>query len=695
MGQTALYSLASLTLAACGGGNAQLAGTPAPAPAPTPTGPPPPQATAWKPLRIGAGGFITGIDFSADGSTKVIRTDTSNGYVWDAALGEWRALFTATSLPASDYGEDSTLPSALTDGTGVYEARVAPSDPNRIYATYQGYVYRSSNKGLNFTRTSLPQQKIRANSGETKVFGPMMAVDPANPDIVYLGTESDGLFVTFDGGSNWAKVSSIPDAASGMATLVTFDRSSGTTNGRTNVIYVSSDGNGVYRSANAGSSFALTPGSPTKHIHIVCDQNGVLWYVDNSLASDNLKKFSSGAWTSVSAPGPKTQCVAIDPANANHIVIAEGGGHINQSFDGGANWTGTYWTQESRAAADIPWLAWTKEDYMSTGDMRFDPAASNKLYLAQGIGVWHCNPPATVTEFTWTSQSKGIEQLVANKILSPPGPAALALTWDRPVFRITNPDAFPAEHGPNRNNAICHGWSADYSLSDPYFIVGLFNNFGIQELGYSTDGGTTWTKFASVPAEVAAGKIGGSIAVSTRDNIVWVPNNNAQAYYSQDRGATWRPVIIPGLPSAGETGFGWAYFLNRHIVAADKVTPGVFYLYNYLAGVRELYRTTDGGANWQRILFDRNSRILRFQRQAGSGAGPGRASLFRFGRHQRRQPRPHRFHAIDRRRIDLDRGCERQGGQGVWFRQGGVGPKLSRHLHRRLCEQCIRDLAFG
>ena len=494
-------------------------------------------------------------------------------------------------------------------------------------------------------RTSLPQQKIRANSGETKVFGPMMAIDPANPDIVYLGTESDGLFVTFDGGTNWAKVSSIPNTASGLATLVTFDRSSGTTNGRTNVIYVSSDGNGIYRSANAGSSFALTPGSPTKHIHIVCDQNGVLWYTDNSLASDNLKKFSSGAWTSVSAPGPKSHCVAIDPANANHIVIAEAGGHINQSFDGGATWTGTYWTQESRAAADIPWLAWTKEDYMSSGDMRFDPSASNKLYVAQGIGVWHCNPPATYTDFVWTSQSKGIEQLVANKILSPPGPAPLALTWDRPVFRITNPDAFPAEHGPNCNNAICHGWSADYSLSDPYFIVGLFNNFGIQELGYSTDGGATWTKFATVPAEVAAGKIGGSIAVSTRDNIIWVPNNNAQAYYTQDRGATWRPVIIPGLPAVGETGFGWAYFLNRHIVAADKVTPGVFYLYNYLAGVRGLYRTIDGGANWQRVYSTEiaafsgfNAKLETVPGQAGhlfwasgdtSGANPGATDFMR------------------------------------------------------------------
>src|SRR4029453_2610086 len=38
----------------------------------------------WKPLRIGAGGWLTGMDISADGSTRVVRTDTYGAYVWES-----------------------------------------------------------------------------------------------------------------------------------------------------------------------------------------------------------------------------------------------------------------------------------------------------------------------------------------------------------------------------------------------------------------------------------------------------------------------------------------------------------------------------------------------------------------------------------------------------------------------------------
>lgn len=604
LARTAMVPLISLPLGGCGGGGSEAGAAPV-ADAPPivpPAAPALPRSTAWKPLRIGAGGFVTGLDFSADGSTKVIRTDTANGYVWDANRSEWRPLFTATSLPAGDFGEDSSLPSSLTDGPGVYEARVAPSDPNRIYATFQGYVFKSSNKGATFTRTSLPQQKIRSNSGGWKLFGPMMAVDPANPDIVYLGTEENGLFATFDGGASWARVAAIPAASNTGAILIAFDPSSGTNGGRTRGLYVSSDGNGVYRSNDGGNTFALTPGSPTRHRHIVCDPRGVLWYTDESLAQNNLRRFASGTWALTSASGSKFHSVAVNPANPDQVVVAESGGHIAQSLNGGATWTSIYWSRETRAATDIPWLAWTKEDYMSNGDMRFDPSATNKLYFAQGIGVWYCNPPPTDSAFTWHSQSKGIEQLVANFVLSSPGQSPLAFTWDRPVFRIQDPDQFPAAHGPNTNNAICHGWSADYAVGDPAFIVGLMNSFGVDESGYSSDGGVNWNRFASVPPNVAAGKIGGCIAVSTPNNIVWVPSNKGQAYYTKDRGATWLPIFIPGTPDADDFGWSWAYYLNRHIVAADKQTPGTFYLYNYAPGAMGLYRSTDGGDTWQRVF---------------------------------------------------------------------------------------------
>ena len=48
-------------------------------------------AGGWRPLKIGGGGFLTGIDFSPDGTTRCVRTDTYGAYCYDAASGRWVA----------------------------------------------------------------------------------------------------------------------------------------------------------------------------------------------------------------------------------------------------------------------------------------------------------------------------------------------------------------------------------------------------------------------------------------------------------------------------------------------------------------------------------------------------------------------------------------------------------------------------
>src|SRR5438445_8644474 len=106
------------------------------------TTPAQPQVT-WKPLRIGAGGWITGIDISADGSTRLGRTDTYGAYIFTT---QWQQLVTATSMPATDATVDKNA--------GVYEIRVAPGTPTRLYMAYRGYIYRSNNSGGTWSRTS-------------------------------------------------------------------------------------------------------------------------------------------------------------------------------------------------------------------------------------------------------------------------------------------------------------------------------------------------------------------------------------------------------------------------------------------------------------------------------------------------------------------------------------------------------------
>jgi hypothetical protein len=68
----------------------------------------------WQPLKVGAGGFVTGIDIAPDGTT-VVRTDTNGAYIWNGS--EWQQLVTSTSMPASIVGNGT--------GTGVYEIQIA------------------------------------------------------------------------------------------------------------------------------------------------------------------------------------------------------------------------------------------------------------------------------------------------------------------------------------------------------------------------------------------------------------------------------------------------------------------------------------------------------------------------------------------------------------------------------------------
>jgi hypothetical protein len=73
------------------------------------------------------------------------------------------------------------------------------------YMYYNGYIFVTTNlnacanarcSGLKWTRTQFPQVAANPN-GKTKILGAMMAVDPANDDIVYAGTPN--MFKTANG----------------------------------------------------------------------------------------------------------------------------------------------------------------------------------------------------------------------------------------------------------------------------------------------------------------------------------------------------------------------------------------------------------------------------------------------------------------------------------------------------------------
>ena len=78
-----------------------------------------------------------------------------------------------------------------------------------MYMMYEGYVFQSTNKGTTWTETSFAPVTENPNDAY-RMDGQKMAVDPENPNVVYVGTPQNGLFVTTNGGTTWQSVSAVP-----------------------------------------------------------------------------------------------------------------------------------------------------------------------------------------------------------------------------------------------------------------------------------------------------------------------------------------------------------------------------------------------------------------------------------------------------------------------------------------------------
>lgn len=561
----------------------------------------------WHPLAIGAGGQLTGIDIAPDG-TMVVKADVFGAYIWNATTNRWDQVITASSGMAA------------AGSFGVWEIRIAPSLTTRLFMIYGNNVYRSDDRGSSWKKTTLQGISGADAGGSSKFANQKMAIDPVNPDVVYVGTPTSGVRRSFDAGATWQQVSDIaPGMSPGNAGIV-FDPNSGTTNGRTNTIYIPSYGQGVWRSTNAGATWTqiASPslGGPTKVWTAQIGADGTYWCSEH----DQVWKYSKGRWTRMIRPATGgaigAYAVAVDPNQPGRVIFlsdnAKSGG---ETLDNGATTVGDVWYAHypppgvDQIAKDIPWLQDSDTSYFTLGDAKINPT-NGRLYIAEGIGVWWADWPKTFTAFSYHSQSSGIEELVTNDIIVPPGGKPITASWDRPFFRSDNRDEYPSKYGPI-NGAFAGGWGLDYASSDPAFIVGLANWGATDISGYSPDGGRTWHQFSAKPDW----KLGGCIAAATPSNIVWVPGNNGLPYYTKDGGASWK--LAPGLPADG---WIFAYYLKRRIAVADRVNIGVFYLYNFKHG---LYKSTDGGDHWSLVHLGEISPASGFN--ARLRATPGHA----------------------------------------------------------------------
>ncbi len=576
----------------------------------------------WHQVPIGAGGWVTGITLHpTDASSRWIRTDVGGLYSHDGT--QWVQAITLSSVAVEDPDPG---------WYAVESVAVAPSDSQRVYALVgdadslpaegdepTGRILRSGDGGETWTPSETAT--VVAGNRDHRQRSERLAVDPENPDHVLVGTRLDGLMRSTDGGATFERVAGLPDAAvidpdqsfqTPGVTFVTFASAA--------EVYVGISGVGVLRSDDGGTTFAevIPAGGPDRvpfegavtgnYLAVALDVAGseeggrlVLYDRDTGESRDIAPNDRSPTWT-----------IAIDPTDSSRIVAADRAvrnGSIFRSVDGGSSWRSA---DVSITADDVPWLASTDLDgWMSIGRLAFDPHDPDRLWFAEGMGVWYADDLFDDLDavINWNSQSAGIEETVGADLIVTDG-NRLSAVADRQGFRHDDLAAYPASTLIDRT--FVGGTDLDSAGQVPGAAVWIgaeYHRYWNEDRGgrgaMTLDGGATWSELPNLSND----HFGGNIAMSATDpnNLVWVPSYfiNPWEYDGQPRGVftttdggeKW----IEHKPLAGSARFHrLVWWLGRRAVAADRVTGGVFYLND---DEERFLVSTDGGVNWESAAF--------------------------------------------------------------------------------------------
>jgi len=162
---------------------------------------------------IGAGGFVPGIVFSpVQKGLCYIRTDVGGAYRLSPNDDSW--------IPLTDFVGDSN-----SHDMGIDALAPDPVNPNIVYLAVglytnywdanNGSILKSTDQGNTWTSYNLPF-KVGGNM-PGRGMGERLAIDPNNNNILYLGARSgNGLWKSTNAGVSWAKVTSFPDSGTYM-----------------------------------------------------------------------------------------------------------------------------------------------------------------------------------------------------------------------------------------------------------------------------------------------------------------------------------------------------------------------------------------------------------------------------------------------------------------------------------------------
>ncbi len=561
-------------------------------------------ALEWRASKMyfGDEGFILGIQIHPKNpDIMYARTDVGGCYRWQPETQTWTQLLNV--IPRADHELISVL-SLMPD----------PNDTEVVYALV-GWGYTNP-------KTGLLKSYDRGNSWEnvlsvpvhgnvaTRVSGERIAIDPNNSDIVYVGTQNDGLLVSRDGGKTWMQNTAVAKGYNGHGVnIIMFDGRYKNDEGNTSLIYASVAGKGLYVSEDAGETFKLikdTPQYPTR-IKLVGNTLYVAANARKAIGTPadggGLWKYNSGRWTDITPPLNNIKegrqgigAFLVDYTN-HDFILASGESWTNndyeryRSYDGGKTW--------ECIRTDMGW---------NLAELVQDPKNPKRALMADGAGLIaikdiykKLNGSGDMLECEY--QERGMEELVCLKVMSVPhkdAPKLLLSCYDRGFMIAEDPYHRGISQSAEQNMDI--GWATDmdYCNQDPSFVARLGRNSTGNNIALSDDYG----RMAKISDAWDRGNACISIALSATVQKNGYPviiaggakQNGVQGslYRSKDWGKTWEELDGVKSDASSET---WSRYWE-YILVSDTVDGKTF----YYCENSDFYVTKDAGETWSKTV---------------------------------------------------------------------------------------------
>jgi photosystem II stability/assembly factor-like uncharacterized protein len=470
----------------------------------------------------------------------------------------------------------------------VWAVKIAPSNNNAIWVAHNYWVEKSTDGGKTWTQISNRDMQWNCQNcggvGDGNRFCRSLAVDPCDPETIYVGTAGPNeggfgspgaIYKTMNGGKTWTKTNQGNDFDYTVVDIDIDPQNS-------NIILAVTSSNGVggwagtlYRSENRGETWNNILTRDSGFTTVVVKPNDSNTVFTGSGYGIIKHYFDGNEWQHIWPVIPKDiACrlvgdIAFDPRNPavlyaawKNIWFGDGLPKVSRSVDGGIDWETYTVNHELISLAVHP----TKSEVIFGGE--------------EYLGVYESEDHGQA----WSPVNNGINAVIVYDVALDPDDSAHILAGTISGVYEKKPDEA-------WSRLLQFGTkSIRYHPTDSLtFYAGIKG-----QLAKTTDGGLTWSYSNDLGERTL-----NNIAINASDtNIIYIAasrgNDYGRVYKSEDSGVSFSEVLVAKNES-GET-----YDFN--VVTLDPSDPqhvyaggGKFYAPRV---VGDLWESQDGGKNW-------------------------------------------------------------------------------------------------